>query len=217
MIETKKHGLFITFEGIDGSGKSTQATALLRNAQDNGVKAVLYREPGGTKISEQLWQIVLSVKNNNISSLTEVLLYTAARAQLIEEMILPGLEENDIVICDRFHDSTLAYQGYARGISQEVIEALSIEFAKSVIPDITFLVDVHVELAEKRAGTLGRLDRIEMESEEFKRKVINGFRKIAADEPDRVHVLDGTKEVEILSDIVWESVSGILKNMSSMI
>lgn len=211
MSEIEHNGIFVTFEGIDGSGKSTQANSLLRRIQENGYNAVLFREPGGTRISEQIRQILLSTKHSEMAVITEVMLYSAARAQLTEEMIIPGLKENDIVVCDRYFDSTIAYQGYGRGISLEFIDALIKEAAKRVWPDITFLVDVNVELAEKRSGTLGRLDRIEMETVEFKDTVIRGFREIASNDRDRIVVLDGSQEVESLTDIAWERIESLLR------
>lgn len=211
MSEIEQNGIFVTFEGIDGSGKSTQANSLLRRAQENGYNAVLFREPGGTRISEQIRQILLSTKHSEMAVSTEVMLYSAARAQLTEEMIVPGLKENDIVVCDRYFDSTIAYQGYGRGISLEFIDALIKEAAKRVWPDITFLVDVDVELAEKRSGTIGRLDRIEMETVEFKDTVIRGFREIASNDRDRIVVLDGSQEVESLTDIAWERIESLVR------
>ena len=210
MKNTDSIGLFLTFEGIDGSGKSTQANALLRRVQDEGYKAVLFREPGGTRISEQIRQILLSTKHSEMDSLTEVMLYSAARAQLTVEMILPGLRENDIVICDRYFDSTTAYQGYGRGIDLDFVNALVKEAAKMLWPDLTFLVEVDAELGEIRSGTMGRPDRLEMETEEFKNRVIEGFREIAKNNPDRVTVLDGKQKVEILTERAWQHVSKVL-------
>ena len=207
MTGTDSIGLFLTFEGIDGSGKSTQANALLRRVQDEGYKAVLFREPGGTRISEQIRQILLSTKHSEMDSLTEVMLYSAARAQLTVEMILPGLKENDIVICDRYFDSTTAYQGYGRGIDLDFVDALVKEAAKKLWPDLTFFVEVDAELAEIRSGTMGRLDRLEMETKEFKNRVIDGFREIAKRDPDRVIVLDGKEKVETLTEKAWQHVS----------
>ena len=211
MSENEHNGIFVTFEGIDGSGKSTQANSLLRRVQENGYKAVLFREPGGTRISEQIRQILLSTKHSEMAAITEVMLYSAARAQLTEEMVIPGLKENDIVVCDRYFDSTIAYQGYGRGISMEFIEALIKEAAKRIWPDVTFLVDVDVELAEKRSGTIGRLDRIEMETVEFKEKVIRGFREISEKDSERIVVLDGSSEVESLTDIAWKKIESLLR------
>jgi len=207
MTDTDSIGLFLTFEGIDGSGKSTQANALLRRVQDEGYKAVLFREPGGTRISEQIRQILLSTKHSEMDSLTEVMLYSAARAQLTVEMILPGLMENDIVICDRYFDSTTAYQGYGRGIDLDFVDALVKEAAKKLWPDLTFLVEVDAELAEIRSGTMGRLDRLEMETKEFKNRVIEGFREIAKRDPDRIIILDGKEKVETLTEKAWQHVS----------
>lgn len=217
MSEIEHNGIFVTFEGIDGSGKSTQANSLLRRVQEKGYNAVLFREPGGTRISEQIRQILLSTKHSEMAVITEVMLYSAARAQLTEEMIMPGLKENDIVVCDRYFDSTIAYQGYGRGISLEFIDALIKEAAKRVWPDITFLVDVDVELAEKRSGTIGRLDRIEMETVEFKDTVIRGFREIASNDRDRIVVLDGSQEVESLTDIAWERIESLLRQKDLLI
>lgn len=214
MTESDKTGLFVTFEGIDGSGKSTQANALMRRAQDEGYKAVLFREPGGTRISEQIRQILLSTKHSEMDSLTEVMLYSAARAQLTVEMILPGLKENEIVICDRYFDSTTAYQGYGRGIDLEFVNALIKEAAKKLWPDLTFLVDVNAELAEKRSGTMGRPDRLEIETKEFKNRVIEGFKKIAKSDTKRIIVLDGNEKLETLTDITWRHVSMLLSTKS---
>ena len=211
MNEKEHNGIFVTFEGIDGSGKSTQANSLLRRVQENGYKAVLFREPGGTRISEQIRQILLSTKHSEMAAITEVMLYSAARAQLTEEMVVPGLKENDIVVCDRYFDSTIAYQGYGRGISMEFIDALVKEASKKIWPDVTFLVDVDVELAEKRSGTIGRLDRIEMETIEFKEKVIRGFREISERDVERIIVLDGSQEVESLTDIAWKKIESLLR------
>ncbi len=210
MNEKETHGIFVTFEGIDGSGKSTQANSLLRKVQENGLNAVLFREPGGTRISEQIRQILLSARHTEMVSITEVLLYSAARAQLTEEMIIPGLQENDIVICDRYYDSTTAYQGFGRGINMDFINALTQEASNRIEPDLTFLVDVDVELAEKRSGSIGRQDRIELENIEFKLKVIRGFREIAGNNPDRVVILDGRKDVEQLTDIAWNKIHTLL-------
>jgi len=210
MNEKRTQGIFVTFEGIDGSGKSTQANSLLRKVQENGLNAVLFREPGGTRISEQIRQILLTAKHTEMVSITEVLLYSAARAQLTDEMIIPGLEENDIVICDRYYDSTTAYQGFGRGINMEFINALTQEASNRIEPDLTFLVDVDVELAEKRSSRIGRQDRIESENIEFKLKVIQGFREIAGNNPNRFVILDGRKDVEQLTEIAWNNIHTLL-------
>lgn len=211
MNEKETKGIFVTFEGIDGSGKSTQANSLLRRVQENGFNAVLFREPGGTRISEQIRQILLNTKHTEMVPITEVLLYSAARAQLTEEMVIPGLHENDIVICDRYYDSTTAYQGYGRGINMEFINALTDEAANRIKPDLTFLVDVSVDLAEKRSSTIGKQDRIELESIEFKKKVIEGFREIAENNPNRIVILDGSKDIEQLTDIAWNKIHSLLE------
>ena len=210
MTDSDKMGLFVTFEGIDGSGKSTQANALLRKVQEEGYNAVLFREPGGTRISEQIRQILLSTKHSEMDSLTEVMLYSAARAQLTVEMILPGLKENDIVICDRYFDSTTAYQGYGRGIDLEFVDALVKEAAKKLWPDVTFLVDVDAELAESRSGTMGRPDRLELETKEFKFRVQKGFKEIAKREPERVIILDGNEKVDAIAEKAWKHISLLL-------
>ena len=210
MNEKRAHGIFVTFEGIDGSGKSTQANSLLRKVQENGLNAVLFREPGGTRISEQIRQILLTAKHTEMVSITEVLLYSAARAQLTDEMIIPGLQENDIVICDRYYDSTTAYQGFGRGINMEFINALTQEASNRIEPDLTFLVDVDVELAEKRSSSIGIQDRIESENIEFKLKVIQGFKEIAGNNPNRFVILDGRKDVEQLTDIAWNKIHTLL-------
>jgi dTMP kinase len=196
-----KKGYFITFEGAEGAGKSTQ----IRNAVDflkkKGYSVVMLREPGGTQISELIRNILLDKNNKEMSRVTELLLYLAARAQLVHEKILPALKEGKVVICDRFEDSTRAYQGYGRNLSLDAIEEASRLVRGALKPDLTFVLDVDIARGLKRGG---RHDRIECEALSFHERVRRGFLELAKKEPKRMVVLDTSRPVEWVSEKVWE-------------
>ncbi|MCF7803589.1 MAG: dTMP kinase [Candidatus Marinimicrobia bacterium] len=197
-----KNGLLVTFEGIDGSGKSTQATMLLHRLTKEGYDALLVREPGGTDISEKIRDVLLDIRHQNMADTTELLLYAASRAQLVAEKIEPHLARNVVVICDRYTDSTMAYQGYGRQINTEFIRNLNALATQEIIPDLTFIIDVELEIAKNRQSN-GPTDRLEMEKAEFKKRVRDGYRQIAKDEPDRAHILSGTRSIDELHSDIW--------------
>ncbi|WP_028950841.1 dTMP kinase [Sulfurihydrogenibium subterraneum] len=194
-------GIFITFEGIEGSGKSTQAKKLYEYLTNKSIKAHLTREPGGTLIGKKIREILLSHWQEKFPSIAELLLYEADRNIHVNNVIKPLLQQGYIVISDRFYDSTTAYQHYARGIDYNIIDSLNKLATEGLIPDITFLLDLSVEEAFKRLNR--EKDRLESENIEFHQKVREGFLKIASLEKNRVIVLDGLKtEDEIFSQIL---------------
>lgn len=182
-----KRGLFITFEGAEGSGKSTQIKLLEDYLKDKGLKVLVLREPGSTKFSEDLRDILLDRKNGFLSEKTELLLYLAARAQLVKEKIIPALKEKKIVLCDRFQDSTLVYQGYGLRLDKKVIDLLGGYVSQGAVPDLTFLLDVPAEEGLRRAG--GALDRIQERPLAYHRRVRNGYLKLALANPKRIKLI----------------------------
>ncbi len=196
--------MFITFEGLDFCGKSTQVKLLVEYFEKQGKKVTILREPGGTLISEKIRDILLDKKNNEMCMESELLLFYASRAQLINEKILPELRAGNIVISDRFHDSSTAYQGFGRGLSIEFIESLNEFVVGKAKPDITFFIDLPLEEIEKRKANFNKndLDRIESSVIDFWEKVRKGYHSISKKE-DRFCLLDGTLSInEIHSKII---------------
>jgi len=187
--------VFITFEGIEGCGKSTQAKLLCQWFLDRGREVVLTREPGGTPAAEELREFILKEREEYFPPFSELALYIAARGFHTENLIKPALKEGAVVICDRFSDSTLAYQGYGRGLNTKLIEEMDREATGGLKPDVTFLLDLPVEVAFERIKGRKK-DRLESESLEFHKRVRKGFLEIAEREKDRVVVIDGAKSPE---------------------
>lgn len=195
-------GKFISFEGIEGTGKSTQAKLLQQGLLGLGCEVILTEEPGGTLISLRIREILLSVDHTNMKPLTELLLYNAARAQHIEEVILPALNRGAVVITDRFTDSTFAYQGYGRGIDLDLLESIDKIATNGLRPDMTILLDLDVETGLKRNRRINKTDRLELEDVEFHKRVRKGYHKLAAKEPERIKVLDASGGIEELKIII---------------
>lgn len=195
-------GLFITFEGIDGSGKSTQFNMLKEYLEQKGVDYIVVREPGGTTIGEKIREILLNKKNDKMVSRAELLLFEAARAQIVEEKIKPSLEAGTTVLCDRFFDSTIAYQGYARDLGLDRVMDLNMYATDGLEPDVTFLINVTPEEALRRRGVRGEADdRMEALGMGFQAKVANGYLE-AAKRYSRIKVVDGHRTPdEIFEDI----------------
>lgn len=201
-----KIGLFITFEGVDGSGKTTQIEMLRDQLRSEGHSVEVIREPGGTAIGEKIRSLLLDKSNGEMSSETELLLYEAARAQIVHERILPSLREGRIVICDRFFDSTTAYQGYARGLDLNDVERLNRWATDGLEPELTFLMDLPVEDAYTRMhGRFGDSDRLEKEGFEFMKKVRDGYLALSASNK-RIVVLDATAPIDSVSKMVQRKV-----------
>lgn len=194
-----QQGKFVTFEGVDGTGKTTQSQLLGQNLEADGIDVLLLREPGGTEISERIRDILLDASQSNMTAETEVLLFEAARAQIVREVIQPALDRGTWVICDRFMDSTVAYQGYGRGLDLLVIDKLNDFAVGGTKPDLTILLQLPSQgLAERleKRHELETADRIDGESESFRSEVDRGFRALAKREPERFSCIEtqGTKE-----------------------
>jgi len=207
-------GFFITFEGIEGSGKTTQAKKLYNHLRKRKLDCLLTREPGGTRISEKIRRIILDVDNVGMVARTELFLYLASRSQHVEEVLRPALFANKIVISDRFSDATVAYQGAGRNLSMETVKYLNGLAAASLAPDLTFLLDLPVRNGLARVR---RTDRIEREEAEFHAKVRKEYLNIAAEEPQRIVVLDGTKDSGVIHSRVVEVVTATLRNANEEI
>jgi len=201
--------MFITFEGIDLSGKSTQAKLLYDYLKEKKKKVIIVREPGGTEISEKIRDILLDKKNINMKYLTEFLLFSASRYQLTEEIIKPHLKHGYYVICDRYYDSSTAYQGYGGKIDISIINSVNKIATGNLIPDLSFLIDIsYKENLNRREKMKKSHDRIEQKEISYYTKVIDGYRTIAQKDKKRFKVLDGTKPIP---DLQKEIIKLILK------
>ena len=187
-------GKFITLEGAEGSGKSTQAALILEYLKSKKLPVVLLREPGGVKISESIRKLLLDVKSAGMGDECETLLYMAARAQMVKEVLEPQLQAGKIILCDRFLDSTIAYQGYGNGIDIKTIEQLGLFATKGIAPDLTVLFDIAPEKGLSRAGD--KKDRIESRSLEYHSRVRHGYLELARQYPARIKLIhvDAAKE-----------------------
>lgn len=202
---------FIVFEGGDGSGKSTQARSLLRRLRRRGIKVLRTREPGGTPLGQSLRLLLKS--NEPMAPMSELMLFEAARAQLVQQVIRPFLDQGGVVIADRFTSSTMAYQGYGRGLDRELIERLNREATGGLEPDLTVLLDLPVETALGRKGSGksgGNGDTFDDAPVDFHRKIRRGYSALAASDPEGWLVLDGQRPPEELSREIWVKVQTIL-------
>lgn len=198
-------GLFITVEGIDGCGKSTQATLIAAALEAAGRDVLRLREPGGVKISEQIRAILLDPANGEMGDVCELLLYEAARAQLVHQVIRPALAAGKTVVCDRFYDSTTAYQAFADGLDRGMVSQANELAVDGCRPDLTLVFDLPVEDALRRRSGRAAEDRLELKGLEFQERVAAGFRAVAVDEPDRVKLVDaGGSIAEVFSSVVDE-------------
>ena len=198
-----RKGLFVTFEGCDGSGKTTQINYLAQYCMDLGHKVLLTREPGGTSISENIRAVILDPQNKELAPTTEALLYAASRAQHVAEVIKPALSEGKIVLCDRYIDSSIAYQGYGRDLGDEV--RIINEFAiQGLSPNITFFLDIKPSMGLARIEKKGDFDRIEKEAIDFHEKVYSGYMELIKNNPQRFIVVDGSAPMDILASQIRE-------------
>ena len=195
---TDRKGLFISFEGIDACGKSTQAQKLLHDLKAQGRSVLLVREPGGTEISEAIRALVLNPANGDMTSMCELLLLEAARAQLVNERLLPALAQGHIVICDRFYDSTFAYQYKARGLDKDLVCAANKLGSCGLVPDISFYFKIDAALAHARLSTHA-LDRLEGEGMRFQQRVAAGYEELCALEPERVVAIDANRSIDAIA------------------
>jgi dTMP kinase len=201
--------LFITFEGGEGCGKSVQARALYKRLARLAIPALLTHEPGGTPFGNKLGRLLKWTDDIDVSPLTELLLFNASRAQLVTRVIQPNLERGVTVICDRYADSTTAYQGYGRSLDLAMVKAINDTATQGLKPDLTVLSDIPAEkgLARKRGR---EQDRFEEENMAFHYRVRDGFLKLANDEPQRWLVINGTQSKEKIGKIIWQKVSQLL-------
>jgi len=205
-MQGKREGVFISFEGGEGSGKSEQIVRLREKLEEKGKKIVLTREPGGTKISEQIREVLLSKKNLDMAYTTEVLLFQSARAQVYRELIIPALEMGKWVLADRTSDSSLVYQGKVRGFGEEKIRELNDLSTKETYPDLTFLLDVPVEVGLGRRNGTSKNDRLDLEGLEFHKKVRQAYLDLAEKESERFEVVDASASIEEIAEEVWKIV-----------
>jgi dTMP kinase len=220
MIE---RGLFFTFEGMDGSGKSTQLPLLVQHLEAEGYPVLVTVEPGGTEIGKQIRRILLDSRNQELRPTAELLLYFAARAQNVDELIMPALAEGRIVIADRFTDSTLAYQGVARGLGADVVRQLDRIACRGLKPDFTFCIDIDIETSLARvharnrdlaAGNGVSETRIDEETVDFHGKVRDAYHALAAAEPARVHLIDGGASINEVAARIWSAAQPALATLN---
>jgi dTMP kinase len=199
--------MFITFEGIEGCGKTTQARLLAERLEACGQKTLVTREPGGAAISEQIRAVLLDHRNDGMDPMAEALLYEAARAQFVMEILRPALDAGITVICDRFADSTLAYQGYGRGLDLTILDTLNGIATDGLKPDITFLLDIPVLEGLKRRERGGDWNRMDNAGRAFHERVFIGYHALARAEPDRWRVIDARGPVPDVARAVWSAVA----------
>lgn len=203
-------GIFISFEGIDRCGKSTQVEKLTEQLQTEGYQVLALRDPGGSEISEQIRNILLSIHNMNIDPITELLLYEAARAQIVFEKIRPALQKRMIVLIDRFYDSTTAYQGYGRGLDLQAIDKANMLATGGLVPDLTIFIDINWEEAERRRGRSAH-DRMESEDQYFFERIRNGYIQIVQENAKRVKLIDGNLSIDSIGDKIYHEISKVIR------
>ncbi len=199
-------GFFITFEGVEGSGKSTQVGLLASRMKEEGLDIVVTREPGGTRIGELIRNITHGRENVDLTAATEAYLMSGARAQLVREIIRPALLDGKIVIADRYVDSSLSYQGYGRELGEETIWQVNKLAIDDVIPHLTILLDVSVEVGFMRRNGTEKMDRLDLQQRDFYERVYNGYKKLAEKYKERYFVVDGDKSIEEVENIIWKKV-----------
>ncbi len=202
--------MLITFEGIEGSGKSTQVALLYDYLQEKEYSVVRTREPGGTLFGEALRKVLLH-RDMHIFPLSELLVFMAMRAQHVEQVIMPALQEGKIVLCDRFVDATYAYQGYGRSIDLGIIETLNRLVTKGIRPNLTVLLDVSVETGLTRKAESAPMDRFEIEDLSFHKRIRDAYVKLSEEDPKRFFVIDGSKEQAVIQGIIREQAETLLK------
>lgn len=203
-------GVFITFEGVEGSGKSTQVARLVRRLRDRGVEVVDSREPGGTAIGERIRTVLLDPGSRSMEAWTELFLYLASRSQHVRETILPALQRGRVVVLDRYGESSAAYQGGGRKLGARPVARLNRLATAALRPHLTFLVDVPVAVGMRRKQPAA-LDRLEQERIEFHERVRAAYLRLARRAPKRIRILDGTRPADELADEVWHAAERLLK------
>jgi dTMP kinase len=215
--ESRARGTFITLEGVEGSGKTTQLAALEDRLRKKGFAVHRTREPGGTTLGDAIRAIILRPDHSQMAPMTELLLIEACRAQHVHEVLRPSLERGDVILCDRYTDATLAYQGHGRGLDFELVRSMNHTAAGGLIPDLTILLDCPVELGLDRSwlrlraeDKAGMESRFENEAMGFHTRVREGYLSIARKEPQRVKVVDASNLPEVVEKAIWDRVSDYL-------
>ena len=199
---------FITFEGSEGCGKSTQVRRLTARLEKGAVPFLITREPGGTPIGESIRELLqFAPQSASMTAETELLLFEASRAQLVREVIKPALKAGNCVIADRFFDSTTVYQGVARKLDGKIVAQLNAFAVADCMPDVTFVLDVDLKTAQARMKGPRRPDRMEMQSEDFYERVIDGYRKLAEAEPKRIMLIDGSRSPDEIESEIWRTIT----------
>lgn len=200
-----KQGIFLTFEGNDGSGKTTVCKAVYEQLKEKGYDVIYTREPGGSHIAESIRDILLDVHNTSMDSRTEALLYAASRRQHLTDKVLPALDRKAIVLCDRFLDSSLAYQGYARGLGMQEVYDINAFAIDGCMPQKTFFLSVSIETGQKRMDIRGDKNRLDLEVSDFHKKVRKGYEKLIEMYPERICVIDAEPDVDtVISNTMKE-------------
>lgn len=208
-------GLFISFEGIEGTGKTTQARLLAEYLSRSGLVTMLTEEPGGTPIGKRIREILLNVEHKEMHPLTELLLYNASRCQHANEVILPALNEGKVVITDRFSDSTAAYQGYGRGIDINLLDTLDKVATGGLKPDLTFLLDIDVETGLRRNRGANKVDRLELETIDFHNRVRKGYLELSSKDPGRIKIIESSGTIEEIHAKIIDAVTGVLSDFKA--
>lgn len=208
-------GRFITFEGGEGCGKSTQIALLADMLRDRGLEVLTTREPGGTQLGERIRGILKEVATEPLCDRSELLLFLAARAQLVQNVIRPALDRGTWVLSDRFCDSTYAYQGYGRGLPLDSIRQADAFARQDLLPDLTLLFEAEPEVCRKRlrareSSTNTTADRIELAGDSFHTRLRNGFKELALAEPGRIHIIDANGTIEEVKERIWKSLKPLL-------
>lgn len=206
-------GKFITLEGCEGVGKSYQLRRLKEYLDNNNIEYFATREPGGSVISEKIREIILDGKNTQMTDECEALLYASARAQLLKEVIKPKLDNGELIICDRYIDSSFAYQAYARGLGYEFVANINSYAVQNFMPDVTLFLNLSPELAFKRKGGVDKNDRLELSGMEFHNKVYNGYLELAKKFPNRFIMIDASGEKDATHKKIIDTLKekGIIK------
>ena len=203
--------MFITLEGPEGSGKSTQIKRLAKRLEDLGYPVITTREPGGTSIGDQIRHVLVRMENKELHPRTEILLFLAARAQLVEQLIKPALQDGKIILCDRYGDSTLAYQGYGHGLDLEKLRQM-LDFATDHLkPDLTILLDLDVKMGLMRKKAEDEWNRLDAYEVLFHERVREGYQKLASEEPERWRIVDASQGIDAVQDDLYRIVLDALQ------
>lgn len=210
-----RKGVFITFEGIDGCGKSTQLKEIAQKLSNLSLPVLVTREPGGTSIAEKIREILISPQNSEMVNECELFLYLAARAQHVREKIIPALNDGMIVLCDRFQEATFSYQGFGRDIPMEFLVSTNRFATGGLLPDCTFIFDISVELSTQRMLKMNKAkDRLEQNGCDFYERISNGYRFLAEKDPQRVCLLDGSRSIDEISESIYNKTTEVLRQHS---